>query len=330
MKVAVLADKATYQHALPGNAQLDDPDVVFLGRTATNDQIVAACPDAEALLFDAIAHIDADLISRLPRLRLLNSEGVGFEGIDLAAATERGVFVCNNPGGNAGAVAEQTVLLMLALLRRLVTGDAAVRAGQQMKVKVSALQTGWVHDLADCTVGLLGIGSIAQATAKRLAAFGTRVLYWSRHRRSPDQEAALGLTYASLDDLLAQSDIVSVHLASTPQTRGLVDGAFLAKMKPTAYLVNTSRGELVDSAALAAALEAGTIAGAGLDTVAPEPVLADNPLLNMGEEAASHVVFSPHIGGITQGSMRRMQEHMWDNVARVARGERPDGIVNGL
>jgi phosphoglycerate dehydrogenase-like enzyme len=331
MKIVVLGDKATYQTSIPDNPYLSSPDCHFLGRTATNDEVVAACPDAEVLMFDAIAVVDADLIGRLPKLRMMCSEGVGYNGVDLDAATRAGIYVCNNHGGNAGAVAEQTILLMLSVLRKLPQWDAQVRAGHQMDVKKKCLATGCITDLADCTVGLIGMGDIAQAVAERLQPFGPRVVYHTRHRRPPELEEKLGIEWAdSVDDVLAQADIVSLHSAATPQTAGMVDRAFLAKMRPGAYLINTSRGELVDSSALADALEAGTIAGAGLDTVAPEPVMPDNPLLNLSEAAAERVVFSPHIGGITAGSMRRMQIHMWENVARLERGEKPDGIVNGL
>ncbi len=331
MKIVVLGDKATYRTAIPDNPYLDSPDCHFLGRTATNDEVVAACPDAEVLMFDAIKVVDADLIGRLPRLRMMCSEGVGFNGVDIEAATRAGILVCNNHGGNAGAVAEQAILLMLSLLRHLPQWDAQVRAGHQMDVKRKCLANGTITDLADCCVGLIGMGDIAQAVAARLAPFGSRVLYHSRRRRPAELEDRLGIEWVEdVDRLLAQADIVSLHCAATPQTANMVDDGFLARMRAGSYLVNTARGELVDSAALARALEAGAIAGAGLDTVAPEPVTPDNPLLNLSERAQGRVVFSPHIGGITSGSIRRMQLHMWENVARLERGERPDGIVNGL
>lgn len=330
MRVVVMGDREAYRAALPDNPLLDSPDTVFVGRSAGAEELARACPDAEALLFDAIARVDAQMIAALPRLRLMCSEGVGYEGVDLQAAREAGVFVCNNHGGNAGAVAEQAVLLMLGVLRNVAPWDEAVRQGRQMQVKLDCLKTGRIRDLANCTVGLVGMGDIAQATAARLAAFGARVLYWSRTRCPARLEEGLGVSWATMDDLLARCDLVSLHVPSTPQTRGMVDDGFLARMRPGSYLINTARGDLVDSAALARALEVGAIAGAGLDTVAPEPVEADNPLLGLSPKAADRLLLSPHIGGITAGSMRRMQAHMWENVRRVERGERPDGIVNGL
>jgi phosphoglycerate dehydrogenase-like enzyme len=329
INICVLGEKAYYERILPNNPYLDLPTTVFLGRAATNDQIVAAMPDAEVLLADAIAVVDADLIDRLPQLKLINSEGVAFNHFDCAAAAERGVFVCNNRGMNAGAVAEQTVLLMLGLLRGVVAGDAAVREGRQMEVKMRGMREG-ITDLADCTVGLVGLGAIAQATATRLGAFGCRVLYTGRSRKDAALEERLGVTYAPRDELLASCDFVSVHCAVTPETRHMVNDAFLAAMRPGSFLINTARGELVDNDALVRALVSGHLGGAGLDTVAPEPVTTDNPLLNLPAEVGARVLFSPHVGGITTGSMRRGQAHMWDNVARVERGERPTEIVNGL
>ncbi len=329
MKICVLGDKAYYKRILPDNTRVDSPDVVFLGRGATNDEVVAAMPDAQILIADAIAEVNADLIERLPRLALIQSEGVSYNSFDCACAAEHGIFVCNNAGMNAGAVAEQTILLMLGLLRSVTTSDAAVRQGRQMEVKTRFMREG-ITDLADCTVGLVGMGAIAQATAARLAAFGCRVLYANRSRKSAELERKLGVEYAGLDGLLAGSDIVSLHCAVTPETTGMVDAPFLAKMRKGSYLVNTARGQLVNNEALAAALESGHLAGAGLDTVHPEPVELTNPLLQLSQEASQHVLFSPHLGGITTGSMRRGQAHMWENVAAVEAGQRPTCVVNGL
>lgn len=330
VNVCILGDRAYYERILPDNPYLAGDSCLFLGHDATNDEVVTAMPDAEVLLVDAITPVTADLIERLPRLKLVNSEGVAFDKIDLASAAAHGVFVCNNQGMNAGAVAEQAILLMLGLLRGVVAGDAAVRAGRQMEVKMRGMREG-IADLADCTVGIVGLGCIGQATATRLKAFGSRVLYTGRTRKDPALEAELGAAWCGdLGAMLPQCDFVSIHCAVTPQTTGLVDDAFLAQMRPDAYLVNTARGEIVDNEALARALVAGTIAGAGLDTVHPEPVTLDNPLLNLPAETAGRLLFSPHVGGITTGSMRRGQAHMWDNVARIERGERPTCVVNGI
>lgn len=330
LAIAILGDETAYRRLLPGNPWLDSERCVFLGRDATPDEVVAAAPDAAVILADVVAPVPADLIERLPHLRLINSEGVGFDRIDCAAAAARSVFVCNNQGMNAGAVAEQTILLMLGLLRSVAPNDAAVRAGRQMEAKMAGMRQG-ITDLADCTVGLVGLGCIGQAVAARLRGFGTRVVYGGgRGPKDPATEAELGVSYLLLDELLATCDFVSLHCAVTPQTTGLANADFFARMRPDAYLINTARGELVDNDALVNALVSGAIAGAGLDTVAPEPVTSDNPLLNLPAEVAPRVLFSPHVGGITTGSLRRGQVHMWENVGRIKRGERPTCVVNGL
>lgn len=242
-------------------------------------------------------------------------------------SAERVVVVCNNAGVNAGAVAEQTVLLMLACLRDVVSGDAAVRAGRQIQTKERLMVEG-IRELGDCTVGFVGFGAIAQATAWRLAGWGCPMLYTKRHRLSPEEERSLGVGFAERDELVARCDIVSLHVPVTDETRGMVDAAFLARMRPGAILINTARGDVVDNEALDAALEAGALGAAGLDTVAPEPVQPDNPLLNLSERAARRVVFSPHVGGVTEGTFYRAYRMVWENIARVIAGEMPLNVVS--
>ena len=185
-----------------------------------------------------------------------------------------------------------------------------------------------ITELGACRVGLVGFGDIAKATAERLAPFGCALYYYTPHRRSPEEEARWGVTYLPLEELAATCDMVSLHCAVTDQTRNMVDEAFLGRMRPTAYLINTGRGDLVDNQALRRALEEGRIAGAGLDTLAPEPVPADHPLVDLPPELRDRVVLSPHLGGITEGAFRRSHLHMWRNAERVAAGEKPDNIVN--
>lgn len=328
-KILVLGNRENYVANPLGDTYTDSDDMVFVGSAPDVDQAIAAAPDAQILFADSIAAVPRALIAGLPHLQLVNTEGVGFDKVDCEAAAEHAVFVCNNAGGNAHAVAEQAILLMLGLLRHVRAWDQAVRDGRQFEAKIEGFAKG-ITDLADCTVGIIGLGHSGQALAERLAAFGTRVLYTSHTRKTPELEQRLHVEWRERPALLAACDIVSLHTAVTDETRAMVDAAFLAQMKPGAYLVNTARGELVDNDALAAALAAGHLAGAGLDTIAPEPVTADNVLLNQPDAVAERLLFSPHVAGITNGSRRRMQAHMWDNVARLAAGQRPTGIVNGL
>ena len=304
-------------------------ELVFLDKSSSLDAVLAAASDAAILFVDAITAVPAEWIQALPQLKMIHSEGVAYDKIDLAAARERGIYVCNNKGCNAGAVAEQAILLMLMLLRRALEGDRAVREGRQMEMKERCMVEG-LTELSACKVGLVGFGDIARAAAERLAPFGCELYYYTKHRRTPEEERKYGITYLPLEELAERSDIVSLHCAVNDETRGMVDDALLRRMKPTAYLINTARGDLVDNDALRRALTEGRIAGAGLDTLAPEPVPADHPLVTLPPEIQRRVILAPHLGGITEASFRRAHAHMWRNAQRLAAGERPDSIVNGL
>ena len=316
MKILILGTEARYRAYQPDMPFIGRQELVFLDKDSTEDTILAAGGDAEVLFVDAITPVPGALMERMPRLRLVHSEGVAFDRIDLSAARDRGIYICNNRGCNAGAVAEQAILLMLMLLRRALEGDRAVREGRQMEMKERCMVEG-LTELSACKVGLVGFGDIARAAAERLAPFGCELYYYTKHRRT-------------LEELAAACDIVSLHCAVTDETRNMVDEDFLARMKPTAYLINTARGDLVDNDALRRALTEGRIAGAGLDTLAPEPVPADHPLVTLPPEIQRRVVLAPHLGGITEASFRRAHAHMWRNAQRLAAGERPDSIVNGL
>ena len=328
MKILVIGDEKRYR----GFGPAWDPerfDCVFCPRGTVNSDLIAACPDAEILFADAISPVDAELIAALPALKMIHSEGVAFDKIDTKAAAEHGVFVCNNKGQNAIAVAEQTVLLMLELLRDSIRGHQATLAGEQIRFKESKMRDG-IHELSGMTVGLVGFGDIAKATARLLSAFGSKVYYWNRTRRDEATEAEYGVEWLPLDDLCANCDIISLHLAVNAQTTGLVNAGFLAKMRSDAYLVNTARGELVDNAALREALITGQIAGAAFDTLVPEPTPADHPLVALPEDCPARVIYSSHVGGITIEFFKRGYAHIWQNAERVAAGGRPDCIVNGL
>ena len=263
----------------------------------------------------------------MKNLKLIHSEGVGYQGVDMAAAKECGVYVCNCKGMNASAVAEHAVLLMLGVLRDVCGGDRNVRAGRQIETKENYMIEGSLTELSECTVGLIGFGDIAKATARLLRAFGAKVFYTKKSPAPPDVETRYGVSFLPQDELLAVSDIVSLHAPVNDETRYMADTAFFEKMKDTAYLINTSRGELVDSKALVTALESGSIAGAGLDTIDGEPVKSDNPLLQISEEAGKKLLLSCHIGGITRASFSRGYAMILEAMEAVARGEKPANIV---
>lgn len=329
MKVLIIGSRDRYEKFLPEKIRAGDFQLVFADRDCPNETLLELAPDADVLLADAISRVDRSLIAAMPNLKMIHSEGVAYNSIDSEAARERGIFVCNNRGCNADAVGEQTLMLMLMLLRKGVTGDRAVREGRQIQYKERAMAQG-ITELGDCTVGLIGLGDIAQATARRLRAFGCNVYYYAPHRRAPSAEMAMSVSYLPLEKLIAKCDIISLHCPVNDETRNMVNGPFLSQMKPTAYLINTGRGDLVDNEALRAALVEGRIAGAALDTIYPEPTPADHPLVDLPEGVRDRVVYSPHLGGITTGSFQRAHQNMWNSVLALADGKRPNNIVNNL
>lgn len=327
MKALIIGDEKRVAKFLPDLPIVRQVETVVAKRGTSDDGIVALTGDADFIVADAVSPVSAQLMDAFPSLKLIHSEGVAYNVIDVAAARERNIVVCNNAGVNAGAVAEQAILLMLACLRHAVEGDAAVRSGNQIKMKERLMVEG-IRELGDCTVGLVGLGAIAAETAKRLHAFGCDVAYWNRNRRNAGREAELGVRFLPLDELARTCDIVSIHVPVTPETENMVDAAFLASMKGDAILINTARGEIVDQVALAHALEDGVIGAAGLDTLSPEPVPAEHPLATLQGEAANRLVMSPHIGGVTEGMFRRAWANIWTNIAHVAHGEQPFNVVS--
>ena len=294
------------------------------------EEYLKVAGDADFIVADAIGRVDADLIEAMPNLKLIHSEGVAYHLIDLEAAAQKGVYVCNSQGMNASAVAEQTVLLMSGMLRDVIRNDRAVRDGRQIQVKEGYMQRSDLMELADCKVGLIGFGDIARSVAKLLQAFGAaQLFYYKRTPLSETEENEFHVKYLPLDELLGTADIVSLHLPVSPQTEKMAGEAFFRKMKQGSYFVNTSRGELVEDSALIEALKEGQIRMAGLDTLDMEPVQKEHPLLNLPEDVAEKIIFSPHIGGITASSFRRSYAFIWEDIQAAAEGKEPKRIVNG-
>ncbi len=258
------------------------------------------------VLWHVLKRCTSDMIAAAPGLRLIQKIGVGVNTIDLEAAKARGIPVCNLPGTNSRAVAELTLALMLAVLRRVARFDASLRAGLWTD---PALQDG-IGELGGRVVGLVGYGSVPRLLAPVLAAMGCELLYTARHLA----EGAVA-RFVPLESLLEQSDVVSLHLPLTPDTDRLIDRTALGRMKKGSILINTARGGLVDQAALADALRAGHLGGAGLDVFAEEPVPRDEALLGM-----SNVVVTPHVAWITTGTFDRSFDIAAENCRRVAAG----------
>jgi len=277
---------------------------------------IADCDGLICLLSD---RIDAEVIAAGRRLRAISQYAVGLDNIDLAAATTRGIVVGHTPGVLTEATADLAFALLMAAARRLPEGIENVRAGEWLAWE----PLGFLGvDVWGATLGLIGVGRIGTAVARRGRGFAMRVLYHGP-RRKPELEAELGLEYAALDDLLAQSDFVSLHCPLTEATRHLIDERALRRMKRTAVLVNTARGQVVVTEALERALREGWIAAAALDVTDPEPLPPDHPLLKL-----PNCLVVPHIGSATVRTRERMAVMVAENLLAGLRGERPPYCAN--
>ena len=278
-----------------------------------DDTFYRELADAE-VIWHVLRPLSGQDLAGAPRLRLVHKLGAGVNTIDVDAAPAHGVAVANMPGANAASVAEGTLLLMLAALRRLPELDRATREGRGWPSDPTLGET--VRDIGGCTVGLVGYGNIAKQVERILVAMGADVI----HTSTRDDGSA---GWRSLPDLLSACDIVSLHLPLTHATAGLLGRDALARMKSDAVLVNTSRGPIVDEEALADALRTGKLAAAGLDVFAVEPVPADNPLLRL-----PNVVLTPHVTWYTADTMRRYLELAVDNCERLRDGRNLANVVN--
>ena len=283
---------------------------------ARPESLAAIIGDAEAALVGTEPYTRA-VIASAPRLRAIVRFGAGYDAIDLAAADARGIAVATTPGTNHEAVAEHALAMLLALARGFPRRDFMVRRGEPWTKRP-------MPRLAGRTLGLLGLGRIAQALVRRIGGLQLRIL---AHARRPDREFAArhGVELATREEVLRRSDVLSLHLPLTAETRNLINGATLALMRPGAILINTSRGGLVDERALQAALVDGRLAGAGLDVFAVEPPAPDNPLLCL-----DNVLLSPHVGGLDTESYGDLQTMAARIVIDLAEGRWPDGCVVNL
>jgi lactate dehydrogenase-like 2-hydroxyacid dehydrogenase len=291
--------------------ELPPPRETLLQRVAGVDGLLALLTD----------RVDDELLDAAgPGLRVVSNYGVGYDNVDVPACTRRGVAVGNTPGVLTETTADLAFALLLAAARRVVEGDRSVRDGQWRTWGPLMLLGRDVHA---STLGIVGFGRIGQAVARRASGFGMRVLYHARHRVAEDVELATGATLASLPDLLAQSDFVSLNVSLTPDTRHLIDAAALRSMKPSAILVNTARGPVVDTDALVDALRTGVIRAAALDVTDPEPLPADHPLV-----ALDNCIVVPHIASATEATRGRMAAMAAANLLAGVRGERLPNPVN--
>ncbi|MBO1074736.1 2-hydroxyacid dehydrogenase [Roseomonas marmotae] len=256
--------------------------------------------------------VDAELLAAARKAKLLHKWGVGVDNFDLDAARAQGVTVARTTGSNAVPVAEFAVGLMIALLRNLAFGHAALRENGAWRTTTLPKESLMISGK---TVGIIGYGAIGQNVARMVKAFGSTVLYNKTRRLSAEEEAAQGVRFATVPEILAESDIVSLHCPMTPQTKGMIDRKALQSMKPKAVLINCARGGVVIESDLVEALRAKEILGAATDVYETEPVPADHPLLKL-----DNAVVTPHIAAMAADNFASTINQMWGNIHRVAQG----------
>lgn len=279
--------------------------------------------NAEVVLGDyTFRHwIDEPFLARLPKLRFVQQPSVGYQHIDLEACRRRGVLVANTPGVNSAAVAEHTVMVALAMLRRLVLANELTHAGRWSQHELM-----WEHgvfELAGKTFGIVGLGSVGREVANRMSPFNVQTLYFDPIRAPVDLENQLGVTYKPLDHLLRLSDVVSLHVPLTEQTRGLIGERQLGLMKFNAILINVARGECVDEQALATRLRTKKLGGAAVDVFSEEPISPQHPLVGL-----ENALLTPHLAGATNEVRQRVVNMAVENMARVLKGESPQFVLN--
>jgi D-3-phosphoglycerate dehydrogenase len=279
------------------------------------EKLLAAVPEADALLVRSATTVDAEVLAAAPKLKIVARAGVGLDNVDVDAATERGVLVVNAPTSNIHSAAEHAIALLLAASRQIAAADASLREHAWKRSSFSGTE------LFDKTVGIVGLGRIGQLVAARIAAFGTHIIAYDPYV-APARAAQLGIELLPLDELLTRADFISVHLPKTPETAGLIDKEALAKTKPGVIIVNAARGGLVDEAALAEAVSSGHVRGAGLDVFSSEPC-TDSPLFELPQ-----VVVTPHLGASTAEAQDRAGTDVAESVRLALAGEFVPDAVN--
>ena len=284
------------------------------------DVLRSKLQDCDGLLCLLTDPIDQALMATAPRLKVISQFAVGYDNIDVAAATARGIPVGHTPGVLTDATADLTWALLMAAARQVVAGDRFIRTGQWRT---------WEPDLllgpqvAGATLGIIGLGRIGQAVARRAQGFKMRLLYHGRHRLDPELERVLGVQWVTLETLLAQSDFVTLHTPLSDQTAGMISDRQFELMQPHALLINTARGPIVDPQALYRALSTGKIAGAALDATEPEPLPSDSPLLHL-----QNLIVTPHIGSASRQTRLRMGQMALANLIAGLQGDPLPHCVN--
>jgi glyoxylate reductase len=304
----------------PGMSILkDNSDVILPAKPPTKEELLEYVTNIEGLVCHLTDRVDKDIMDRANKLRVISTVSVGVDHIDVDEATKRGILVTYTPGVLTETTADLAWALIMAASRRVAEGDRLIRKGEWKKWNIDFMLG---YDVYGSTLGIIGLGRIGQAVARRAKGFDMRIIYYSR-RRKPEVERELGIEYRPLDELLKESDIISLNVPLTEDTFHLIDEKRLRLMKPTAILVNTSRGQVIDEEALIRALKEGWIAGAGLDVFEREPLPKDSPLTKL-----DNVVLTPHIGSASYATRRKMSEIAAINVIGVLQGKMPLHLYN--
>jgi phosphoglycerate dehydrogenase-like enzyme len=287
-------------------------------------ELIEAVSDANIIIGDYTNNIalDAEVIRAAKRCIFIQQPSTGFQHIDIDEAAKAGIPVANIAGANTFAVAEHTIMLILACLKKLPLAHEKTKRGEWAQDEMPMYG---VFELFGKTLGIIGIGRIGKEVAKRAKSFGPHMVYYDVNRLTLREEEELGVTYRPLDELVAESDVITIHVPLTPQTENMISADRITRMKPNTVIINVSRGAIVDEAALAHALEEGRIQGAGLDVFATEPVSPENPMLDV-----TNVILTPHIAGATNESRVRIIDLTIDNVVRVLKRQEPVNVVNGI
>ena len=319
MKPKLLVTRHIYPEAIAILREHADIDYNDSSAGLGADGLAAAAAGAQAIVSQLTDRMDARLMDAAPELKVIANVAVGYDNVDVPAATERGIVVTNTPGVLTDTTADFAFTLLMAAARRVTEAERFLRSGKWHQWEIDMMCG---HDIHHHTLGILGLGRIGRAVARRARGFEMRVLYNDQNRASEADERALGLEFTDVQSLLRDADFVSLHVPLTDATRHYIGADELALMKPGAILVNTSRGPVVDEEALADALERGAIAGAGLDVFENEPTVSPRLL------ALDNVVLAPHIASASIKTRTRMCTMAAENAVAVLAGNRPDNPVN--
>lgn len=304
-----------------------DWDVQYLTAPYTDEELLSATVNADYLFVCSTDRVSANVINGCKSLKMIQTEGVSFDKVDIQAAKEKGIPVCNNKAVNKTAVAEHAVGMILAGIKRIAYLDRSIHQVGYQAADAKFIAEGG-HEIGGLRIGLLGMGAIGKEAVKRLAPWNCDLCYYDPFRMTGEQEKELNVTFLEQDELFATSDVISIHVPVTPSTTHMINRESLQKMKPNALIVNVARGEIINNEDLVWALENDVIYGAALDTICPEPLPDDHPLMTLSPKAAAKLTMTTHVAGRTNEAFERMLHWSVANFERAEKGETLVNVVN--